>query len=609
MSETVKEVVTKRGRRGVRVSKVVRTSSKRSTRKNKTQGIPRKPPGKGGKTPPANKQRQRSRRSGRRVLPFALEHKRVATRYISKAPKSLSEEEKRILKNIMLPYLGKANRISPPGDVLAPPKTGLARHNFVIDFNLQKLLDLSGIDLLKLPELDVGLFVWNVPHNVTVILLQDLYVPLIYPSYNGAEVGQYSCVVFANDNATYGSTPYFVADTIPTADMTVVTWNLQPVAFGRYSPSPSWPIVKPCHSLHDGRYVWVDACHNNPTILTFTATPRFSSSITANSLYGRAYLLVPGVYGSESFDIEGEFNGAGPNADSICAIEIFRSGYYRFEIAGQVHHATGDNAMCSIAVDLSMATSVNSWHYINTQVEGFGVRHGDFYPMFDNVQVLGTSLLWQNTSPVIMKGGSTTGSAWSGNEAWWDISGSETSRITSKNIVGVYTGLWEDGMYGYVKPITYGFDRFTNRVDNAEAPDTAATYVVTNITESVDPVGANPKMPSCRGMSLFRVQPPQVSNNQPSLGSASSRLVVTISFEFSSYSQNFNLEAPRIGPTVFLETQRRFVGPLIPFDKNDTHEKDLWSVIKGVTNDFGDAIGHVQGLFDLGSKYFSMLFG
>lgn len=613
MSETVKEVVTKRGRRGVRVSRVVRTTSKRSSskRRNRSQGRNKK---KGPPQPP-NQQRKvgkvvrvKSQQSPRKVIPYTSELKRVASRYISSAPK-LKAEEKSILKNIMLPYLGKANRVSPPGDVLAPPKTALARHNFVVDFNLQKLLEVSDDDLGLLPELDVGLHVWDVPNNVSLILLQDLYVPLIYPSYNGVETGEYSCVVFANENATYGNTPYLETEAVPGVTHTQVTWELEPVSFGRYSVSPAWPLTKPCHSLHDGRYVWIDANHNRPSRVTFTVTPRFTSEVQSNSLYASAYILTPGTYGRSSADETGVFNGALPNQDSICQLDISKSGYYRFKIDGMVDHAANDSVRCTVALDLEMRTSVNSWHYVNTQVEGLGVRHGDFYPMFDHVQILGTSLLWQNTAPLIMKGGATTGSAWSGNEPWWEISGADTARVTSKNIVGVYTGLWEDGMYGYIKPITYGFDRFTNKVDNAEAPDTAATFVVTNITESVDPVGPNPKIPSCRGMSLFRVQPPMVAANQPSLGSALSRLVITISFEFSSYSQNFNLEVPKIGPTVFLETQRKFVGPLIPFDKNSTHEKDIWSLIKGFAYDVGDSIGAVKGLFDIGSKYFNLLFG
>lgn len=613
MSESNQRTVVRKKSGGKVTTKTVTTRPVR-LRSRSRRGSKRKSKSKGKVVEKVTKVVSKPPKSARKMRvmnrqDYLSQQKIITSRYASRAPSGLKSEEMQILKNIMLPYAGPPSRISPPGEVYAPPQTAVARHNIVLDFNIQRLLDIPTDELLLRPEIEKGQLVWSAPDHISMVQLQDLYVPVIYPSYVGDADGQYSCSFWINENYTTGNTPYFSQRSVHNFTETTIDWDLQPLNFTQFSPSLEWPQVIPCHTLHDGRYFWVDASPEASATIFLDVTPRFGCVIEEGKLYVSVYRLVPGTYGAGAVaeSDEAVVPGVVTDEKGVAAIDLDYSGYYRVVLHGVVTHLADNPVALSVAARLTMTTSIATVHYVNADADNFGIKHAEFKPNFDSVQVLGSSLLWQNLTPAIMKGGSTTGYSWNGRDGWWDLTGLPTSKLTTRNKTQVYTGLWEDGMYGYVRPISVGYDRFTESINQQESVDSSASTAYYNVTDCIDPVGPEPKFPSCRGMNVYRITPPVATPGQTSFGSASARVVLTIAFEFATTNQNFNLMKPRIGPTLFLETHRKFINGIIPFDKNSTHETDIWSTIKGFVFDAKDVYGHIKGLLDIGGKYMKWL--
>ena len=129
--------------------------------------------------------------------------------------KTLKRQELNVLANIMTPYSCRPVRICASTGVNNPPLTAVSTNFLVEDYDLQSLLSLTEGQIVELPEIDKNQLLWNLPNDISVVLLQDTYTPLIYPKYTGDTVGVYYDTIFLDPNFTHGNTPYYDIEVEP----------------------------------------------------------------------------------------------------------------------------------------------------------------------------------------------------------------------------------------------------------------------------------------------------------------------------------------------------------------------------------------------------------
>jgi len=523
--------------------------------------------------------------------------------------KTLKRQELNVLANIMTPYSCRPVRICASTGVNNPPLTAVSTNFLVEDYDLQSLLSLTEGQIVELPEIDKNQLLWNLPNDISVVLLQDTYTPLIYPKYTGDTVGVYYDTIFLDPNFTHGNTPYYDIEVEPNevfAD--VMNQKISPLSLIRNSSDTGWPETIPCYTISGKRCFWVDASHHVPSEVRLKLSMRFNTFINNYDLKMNLWKYYPG----EGFAMEQTafFPAAGTGSDTEGYVNLDYSGYYTIALEGSLRVPSGEpSARFSASVKLTMSTSVATHHVINKNVADFGYQQTGYIPQFDSIQTIGTSLLWQNVSPDFIKGGTTSGYTWSGDSPWYDITSAPETDFLNKNNRLIFNGLWSEGMYGYVRPITTGFTKHTAVLNVREAPDSANTIISYNRGAPVDPTGVNPAMPNCRGMSVFRIKPPAPTNPATSFGSVTSRLIVTSTFEFTTTSQNYALGRPTVFPPMYSELVTRHLNALIPFSNNADHITTMWNRIKGIANTIDDGYTVVKKILGTASGFVDGLLG
>lgn len=522
--------------------------------------------------------------------------------------KRLKKLEMDVLANIMTPYSCNPVRICASTGINNPPLTALAKNFIVVDYDLQALLNLTEGEILELPEVDKNELLWNLPNDITVILLHDAYVPVIYPKYANAATGIYAAELFLDPNYSHGNTPYYFIPVEPNEiEVALESQLISPLNFSRLSADSGWPEIIPCFSVDGRRLFWVDASHHTPSEITLTLNMAFTTYTFDYGAEMLVYRFMPG----EGFELVATawLSTVAAGGQSTSTVHVNYSGYYFVRIDGRMKITSGDiGARFGAIINLSMSTSVATHHVINNNVDNFGLKYSNFIPTFDSIQEIGTCLLWQNVSPEFIKGGTTSGYTWSGDEAWYEISSRSETDFLNRNSRLVFNGMWSEGMYGYVRPVTTGFTKHTGIANLAEAPDTSSTVVAYNRTAPINPIGNGPSSDACRGMSVFRIKPPAPTNPATTFGSVTSRLIITLNFEFSTTSQNFVLGRPTVFPPMYSELVAHHLNALIPFSNNFDHVQGMWNKIKGIASSIDDGYNIVKKLLQTGASFIDYLF-
>lgn len=477
---------------------------------------------------------------------------------------------KRAFAQATLPYDAKMVRVRPHGAGCSLQSTAMARNFAVIDIDLSGVLAVP-VDA-NVPSVHLSssynqlVPLWGDGRSVQVVQLHDPLIYGIYPVANPASVHSiYNATNFVSemcvDTQLHGTSGASAALNCELGCWNgAIGQNLAPSHFlpAAGSPGAKYGNLLPCFSRNKGgvsslRYFWVDASPAKPAALTVDLATVAPGHFAA----GDAYVRLMRLNYSETVDvISAPVPVTAPGAIGTVAFNIASSGCYAVIILGAMSGAAaaGDVMTYRPKLTLDMQTTLATNYVFNQNL--WDTRH-----QVERIQVNGSAVLVQNTQAVMGRGNMVYAVSVGEQDAWWaDFTADPAKKIIATNSSSRYGGKWEEGIYGFNRPVrAFKFEEYF-KVNPSGLSE--------NFTDLLD----------CDGMSVFSIGATASADFSPR---ATAHFCVV--YEFTTQSQMFVKDVSEIGQ---VET-----GELVdllqrqqPFTENPLHWSSILDAIRSGAN-------------------------
>lgn len=469
----------------------------------------------------------------------------------------------------------------------------------MLDTSLGKSFKVLTVDMtavrstnqLTWPVLSNGGYVWDLFEGYDCVSFYDAYILACIPY--AAPLGG---VIYAGANlinpeyspqSQYLSfAPIGIAN-IPIGRLLLEYVELVPLTVG--APyGPYHPFV----STSAGRCIWIDA-GANPAEATVTVnlTTDAVTTIPNNFI---SLDLYPIALGKDSLmntapKYSNFFPAVGPLATSTNLINVYESGYYYISIRGTIAtSAVNVGAQVNPSLEITTRTSVVSKFVLNEDIHvNAWTRTLTNLALPRDVQVLGSSALVTNVSPLIFRDGTVYGASWDYASPYWSYTNRLTESMSGMNTRSTFVGDWPTGCYGFVKPAKMVFRTSVERSVNG---------VMYNTGYVADPIGDEDTR--LLGFNHFRIASDVAVGNP----GQKVRFAFCVGYEFTSASQLFYTRPAKIPPSVVDDALFAINSLETNFSPNDTHVNGFMNAIKKAANWVVDAAGKASPYVQLAGR-------